>query len=180
MKQRILLALPLTLLAILFSTKPCSGQEAVSTSGDSSDAGLPDAPSLTQETTCTERAGKPCPEWLHKVIGQYPPLPQSEPLLKRDPSTVHFWTYRAWNEPSLRTNKEVFRSKLFITAHVGGAIAMAVACRNKNSGYSWGEQVPAVSALFAIDYLQFRFVGGPNAIAAPVYEMIKYGRASTK
>ncbi|HUM04030.1 MAG TPA: hypothetical protein VLT90_01130 [Terriglobales bacterium] len=180
MKLSILPALFLTLLAIVFGTIPSIAQEAASTSADSSDAGLPSAPSAAHGTTCTERNGKPCPEWVHKWIGQYPHLPQSEPLLERDPSTVHLWTYRRLGEPALRTNKEVFHSKVFITAHVGGAIAMAVACRNKNSGYSWGEQVPAVSALFAIDYLQFRFVGAPNAIAPPVYEMIKYGRASTK
>jgi len=72
--------------------------------------------------------------WLQKWIGQFPPLPQSEPPIERDPSTVRFVTYRRLGEPPLRTNKEVFHSKLFIVTHVGGAVAMVVACRNKNSG----------------------------------------------
>ena len=102
------------------------------------------------------------------------------PQLQRDPATVHFWTYRAWGDPPLRTNKEVFRSKLFLAAHVGGALAMIVACRNKNSREDWSSEVPAVAAMFGMDYLQFRFVGGPNAVAPPVYEMIHYGRAATR
>ena len=43
---------------------------------------------------------------------------------------------------------------------------MIVACRTKNSGEHWGSEAPAVAALFGMDYLQFRFVGGPNAIGA--------------
>ena len=144
-------------------------------------AGLPDAPSTTQATTCIENNGKPCPEWIHKLIGQYPPLPESrEPQPERDPSTVHFWTYRGPDKPPLRNNRQVFRSKLFLGAHIGGAVAMVVACRTKNSGYDWKNQAPAVGAIFGLDYLQFRFIGGPNAIGPPVYEMIRYSKASTK
>lgn len=99
---------------------------------------------------------------------------------KRDPSTVHFWTYRGWQDPPLRNNKEVFRSKVFVAAHVGGAIAMIIACRTKNSGESWGSEVPAVAAMFGMDYLQFRFVGGPNAVAPAIYEMIHYSQASAR
>ena len=57
---------------------------------------------------------------------------------------------------------------------------MIVACRTKNSGENWGSEVPAVTALFGMDYVQFRFVGGPNAIAAPIFEMIHYGLASAR
>ncbi len=67
-----------------------------------------------------------------------------------------------------------------MAAHVGGVIAMIVACRTKGSGENWGSEVPAVAALFGMDYLQYRFVGGPNAIGPAVYEMIHYSLASTK
>jgi hypothetical protein len=108
-------------------------------------------------------------------------LPDSAtPQTERDPSSVHFWTYRGWQDPPLRTNKQVFRSKIFLAAHVGGAVAMIVACRSKHSGESWRSEVPAVTALFGMDYLQFRFVGGPNAIGPAIYEMIHYSRASTR
>jgi hypothetical protein len=57
---------------------------------------------------------------------------------------------------------------------------MGVACSSKHSGESWGDAVPAASALFGLDYLQYRYIGAPNALVAPIYEMIHYGRASTK
>lgn len=57
---------------------------------------------------------------------------------------------------------------------------MIAACRSKNSRENWESAVPAVTALFGMDYLQFRFIGGPNAVGAPIYEMIYYGRASTR
>ena len=181
MKQIICPALVLICFNLVFATGLGRCQEVVSPASASSHASLPNAPSAIQETTCTERNGRPCPEWVHKLVGQYPPSPESrEPQLVRDPSTVHFWTYRGFGEPPLRNNKQVFRSKLFIGAHIGGAIAMVMACRNKRSGEEWHSEVPAVAALFGMDYLQFRFIGGPNAIGGPVYEMIKYGRAGTK
>lgn len=181
MKQGISTALLLTLFGFLFSSTPASCQQALPPSSDHSITSLPDAPSETQPTTCTEKNGKPCSEWVHKWVGQYPPLPESGmPRLQRDPSSVHFLTYRGWGDPPLRTNREVFRSKLFVAAHVGGAIAMIVACRSKHSREDWGSEVPAVAAMFGMDYLQFRFVGGPNAVAPAVYEMIHYGLASTR
>lgn len=180
MKHGICPALVLTIFSFLFAPTPTFSQESVALF-PVSNANLPDSPSATQPKTCTNNNGKPCPEWVHKLIGQYPPLPESKELQpERDPATVHFWTYRGWNEPPLRNNKQVFRSKLFVAAHVGGAIAMIVACRNPRSREEWHSEVPAVVAMFGMDYLQFRFIGGPNAIGAPVYEMIRYSRASTK
>lgn len=180
MKRSILPALVLAYLSLLLATTGSWCQETASRS-ETSTAGLPNAPSVTQATTCTEKNGKPCAEWIHKLVGQYPPLPESQGLnIERDPSTVHFWTYRAADEPALRNNKQVFRSKLFMGAHVGGAIAMIVACRNKNSREQWHSEVPAVAALFGVDYLQFRFIGGPNAVGAPIYEMFRYSRAAKR
>ena len=172
----------LTILAFLCGTTPVNCQQTVSTSSaEANSTVLPDAPSTTQAITCTENSGKPCPEWLRKLIGQYPPLPESGRLqLARDPASVHFWTYRGFEDPPLRTNKQVFRSKLFIATHIGGLISMMVACRTKRSKEEWGSAAPAVAALFGMDYLQFRFVGGPNAIASAVYEMIYYSWESTR
>jgi len=181
MKHGILLALAFTLLAFLFGTALSNCQQTVRPASAASNAALPDAPSAIQPTTCTEKNGKPCSERVHKLIGQYPPVPESQILrLPRDPSSVHFWTYRGWQDPPLRTNKEVFRSKVFLIAHIGGAIAMVVACRSKTSKEDWGSEVPAVAAMLGMDYIQFRFVGGPNAVAPAVYEMIYYGLASTR
>ena len=178
-KNRWICAASATILGLLLSVSSARCQQQSTSPPIAENAALPDAP--TQGTTCTKNNGKPCAEWVHKVVGQYPPLPDSgTTAAQRDPATVHFWTYRVWEEPQLRSNKQVFHSKIFIATHVGGAIAMAVACRTKNSGEQWKSEVPAVSAMFGMDYLQFRFIGGPNAVAAPVYEMIHYSRASTR
>ncbi len=32
----------------------------------------PTAPPPSPPSTCTQKNGKPCPKWLHTVIGQYP------------------------------------------------------------------------------------------------------------
>ena len=179
MKHGISLILVLTIVAFLCATTPVNCQETASSSAEANSTGLPDAPSTTQASTCTNK-GKPCPEWLGKWIGWYPPLPESKLQPRRDPSRVGFCTYRRFQDPPLRTNKQVFQSKLFDATHIGGLIAMIVACRSKRSKEEWGSAAPAVAALFGMDYLQFRFVGGPNAIAPAVYEMIYYSRESTR
>ena len=55
---------------------------------------------------------------------------------------------------------------------------MIAACRKRNSREDWDSGVPAVVGMFGMDYIQFRFVGGPNAIGAPIYQIIHYARAS--
>jgi len=142
---------------------------------------MPNGSSTVQATTCTENDGKPCPRWVHELIGQYPPSQEpGEFETPRDPHSVRFWTYRGTQDPPLRTNREVFHSKIFLASHIGGAIAMIVASRTRNSGEHWRSATPVVAGLFAMDYVQFRFVGAPNGIAAPVCEMIHYSRASSK
>jgi len=178
MKDVFCLALALGSLGFLFSATAVDCQDSSPTLQS---ATLPDEPSAMQATTCTQHNGRPCPAWLHKLIGQYPPLPETERSeTQLAPARVHFWTYRGGQDPPLRSNREVFHSKLFLAAHIGGAIAFSVACRTKNSGETWRQGVPAVAAIFGMDYLQFRFVGGPNAIGPPVYEMIHYGLASVR
>lgn len=180
MKRKSYLACVLALLGFLVGATPANCQEKSSVVADSHDVAIPNAPFTTQVTTCTENNGRPCPEWVHKLIGQYPPSEAAGLQLQRDPSTVHFWTYRGAADPPLRTNKDVFRSKLFLATHIGGAIAMMVACGTKNSGEHWDSEAPAVAALFGLDYVQFRLIGGPNAIGPPMYEMIHYGLASAR
>jgi len=45
---------------------------------------------------------------------------------------------------------------------------MAVDCRTKNSREYWRQEAPAVAAIFGMDYIHFRFVGGPNAVGLAV------------
>jgi hypothetical protein len=176
-RERFRPPLLLSFLIFLFVTTWGNSQETRSNSAE-----VPSSPSSTQATTCIENNGKPCPEWIHNLIGQYPRRSESAAglQLQRAPSTVHFWTYRGLDDPPLRSNQQVFHSKVFLATHIGGAIAMIVACRTKNSGEDWGSEVPAVAGIFGLDYMQFRFIGGPNAIGPPIYEMIHYGLASVR
>ena len=178
MKDRFRTALILILLSFLFTATLSNCQETSSPSSASNDVGLPNAPSTTQAATRTEKNGKPCPEGVHKSVRQYPSLPEAR--IERIPTTVHFWTIRGWQEPPLRTNKQVFRSKVFLAEHVGGAIAMIVACRTRNSGEDWESGVPAIAGMLGMDYITYRFVNGPTAIGPAVYEMVHYGLTSAR
>jgi len=166
------------LLFLFFGAVSAMGQPSGPSSAGDDNSALPDAPSATQMTTCTQNNGKSCPWLVNRIVGQYPPLPELGTTPSQRPA--NFLTYRRRNDPPLRTNKQVFQSWPFVLAHVGGGAAMAVACGTKYSGETWGTQVPIVAALFGMDYIQFRFVGGPNAIGAPVYEMVHYGLASAR
>ena len=131
--------------------------------------------------TCTGNNGKPCRKWVEELVASYPPSPKSAASnLPPDPNPVHFYTYRGWEDPPLRNNREVFRSRFFDTTHLAGMTAMIVACHRRNSGETCGSGAIVVGAIFGMDYLQFRFVGGPNAIGAPIYEVIHYARASAR
>lgn len=129
-------------------------------------------------TTCTEH-GKPCPRWLHKMIGQYPPLPDD---------TIHypkyeagFWTFRkSWHDPPLRTNKQMFKSKTYVATQIGGAIAMIVACRNPQSGEHLGVELPALLGTDALAYVGGRFFTQSFAVGPGIYQMIHYSITGSK
>jgi hypothetical protein len=100
-KRRISPTLFVAFFGILFGTTLSNCQDTDLLSPETQNVALPNAPSATQATTCTARNGKACPEWVHKLIGQYPPLPDSGPQFERDASTVHFWTYRGVDDQPL-------------------------------------------------------------------------------
>src|SRR5579871_1421721 len=57
------------------------------------------APCPPLTTTCTWKSGKPCSKWLSKVVGQFPPLTESEKRVQRagsapctqKPDQADFW-----------------------------------------------------------------------------------------
>src|SRR5438067_8949483 len=71
------LVISLTILGMLLGMPLAGSQETSAPSPGSKSAELPSAPSATLATTCTENNGNPCPEWVHNLVGQYPPLPES-------------------------------------------------------------------------------------------------------
>lgn len=168
----------LVLLESLTCAMPTVAQDSVEVASITSES-LPDAPSTIEATTCTKNNGKPCSKFALRAVGQYPPVSDSEIPDHRN-SPASFWTYRGGQDPPLRTSKEVFRSKIFILTHVGEAVAAIVVCRNKKSGQDCGQTIPLSGGLVALDYLEFRFIGGPNAIGPPIALMIYYSHESTR
>jgi hypothetical protein len=59
------------LFLIVLGVRVAVGNLALTTAA-CAQAELPDHPQ-PEPTTCKTNDGKPCPEWLHKLIGQYPP-----------------------------------------------------------------------------------------------------------
>jgi len=111
------------------------------------------------------------------AFAQLPEAPQPQP----GPKHITFWTFRkSWQDPPLRTNKQMFRSKTFLLSTIGGAAAMIVACRNKRSGEDFASEVPAVIGIDALAYLGGRYFTQSYAVAPGVYEMIHYSISAAK
>lgn len=107
------------------------------------------------------------------ALAQLPDNPSPQP------KPASFLSFRSsWEAPPLRTNREMFHSKLFIASQAGGALAMIFACRNPRSHENWASEVPAVVAVGSLSYLSGRFFTQPLAVAPGLYEIVHYARAA--
>ena len=92
-----------------------------------------------------------------------------------------FFAFRgSWQDPPLRTNRQMFKSKTFILSAVGGDVAMVVACRNPRSKERWDSEVPAVFAVDGLAYLGGRFFTQSYAVAPGIYKIIHYSIAAAR
>ena len=83
--------------------------------------------------------------------------------------TVHFFTFRgSWQDPPLRTNQQVAKSKLFWLANGAGWATAIIACRNSRSNETWGSEMPAMAGASALSYLGFRFFSGGFMLGPPL------------
>lgn len=124
-------------------------------------------------TTCTENNGSPCPEWLHKLIGQYPPRPDI-PLPNRT-EAANFFTFRTFNQPVLRTNRQVFHSKTFILLNAGYAASVIADVKYTHGVRETARsEYPVIPAIIGLDYCMDRFMSRSFSVEAPVYGMIHY------
>lgn len=102
------------------------------------------------------------------------PEPQPKPAPK-------FFTFRkSWQDPPLRTNKQMFKSKTYVLSQIGGAVAMVIACRNKRSGEHFSDEVPALLGTDALAYLGGRYFTQSFAVGPGVYQMVHYSISATK
>ena len=120
---------------------------------------LPDAPT-------------PQPTYTDYVVHNTPNTPAKQP---------GFFAFRgSWEDPPLRTNKQMFRSKTFILSQLGAATAMIIACRNPRSGEEWHSEVPAVIAVAGFSYVGGRFFTQSFAVAPGIYGVVHYSLAAAK
>jgi hypothetical protein len=134
-----------------------------------------DAPSTIQPSTCTQNNGKTCPEWLHKLIGQYPPVNVPE---QWDGQTDGFFTIGNGRR-ALHPDKKSWM--LFAVAHAGMWASTAIAVRNyPRSKEQANSEYPAAAALTGMDLLLFKTINPALPLGPPVYAMIHYSRAASK
>jgi hypothetical protein len=136
---------------------------------------LVDAPSATQHTTCTQKNGKPCPEWLHRMIGQYPPLHGRE---QWNGQLDRFLTIGNGRR-ALHPDKKSWM--WFAVAHAGMWASTVIAVRDSpTSKEKAGSEYPAIAALTGMDLLLFKTISPALSVGPPVYALIHYSRAASK
>jgi len=67
-----LATLALIALGLLFVTSQAPCQQTSPPSAAAKSAAAPSTPSAPQVAACTLKNGRPCPKWLHRLIGPYP------------------------------------------------------------------------------------------------------------
>src|ERR1035438_4581787 len=84
---------------------------------------------------------------------QLPDAPQPQPK----PST--FFTFRkSYQDPPLRTNRQVFSSKTFLILHGLLATSLIVDIKHTHGAREqWDSEVPAVLGVTGMDYVMDRF-----------------------
>jgi hypothetical protein len=92
-----------------------------------------------------------------------------------------FWKFRkSWQDPLLRTNKQVLHSKVFWLSHGALWASAIVACRNPRSGEDWHSEMPAAAAVTVLDYWDFRLFTGGFMFPPALYGTAHYIYAATK
>lgn len=131
-------------------------------------------------TTCTKSNGKPCAEWVHTMVGQYPPDSWPTREQSEQARVTGFFHFRSdWNSPALRNTKLSWA--LFIGSHAGLGLTYAIdhhlthGARENN-----GSEVPAILGVSAMDFLMFKCVSPALSIGAPIYGMEHYARDASR
>ncbi|HXJ86765.1 MAG TPA: hypothetical protein VMS18_08120 [Candidatus Binatia bacterium] len=136
---------------------------------------LADAPSATQQTTCTQKNGKPCPEWVHKLIGQYPPVEVTE---RWNGQPDHFFTIGNARR-ALHPDKKSWM--LFTLAHAGLWASTIVAVRNQQTSKEHGHsEYPAAAFMTGMDLLLFQTISPALSVGSAIYGTVHYSKAAAK
>ena len=151
------------------------GQVPVADLQNSRPAKLVDAPSATQESNCIQNTGKPCPEWVHKLIGRYPPIDVTE-RWNRQPD--HFFTFGNARR-ALHPDKKSWM--LFAAAHVGMWASTVIAVRNhRTSKEEAHSEYPAAAFMTGMDLLVFKTISPALSVGPAIYATFHYSRAAAR
>ena len=138
---------------------------------------LPDAPAPS--STCVSH-DKPCPEWLHKLIGQYPSAPPRRGLPSVMPGPVHVYTFRKhWDDPPLRTYRKSFTSPWFLASQGVMIASMVIAChRSRYTGEEFHSEAPYTAGVFGLNLLVDRYLDELYAVGSAALVSQHYIRAT--
>ena len=140
-------------------------------------AQLPDAPAPS--TTCVSH-DQPCPEWLHKLIGQYPPAALRQGMPSVMPGPVHVYTFRKhWDDPPLRTYRKTFTSPWFVASQGVMIASMVIACRrSRYTGEEFHSEAPYTAGVFGLNLLVDRYLDELYAVGSAALVSQHYIRAT--
>jgi hypothetical protein len=134
---------------------------------------LVDAPSVTQQSNCTQNTGKPCPQWVHKLIGRYPPIDVTE-RWNRQPD--HFFTFGNARR-ALHPDKKSWM--LFAAAHAGMWASTVIAVRNHQTSKEQGHsEYPAAAFITGMDLMVFKTISPSLSVGPATYATFHYSRAA--
>lgn len=127
------------------------------------------------QTTCVSNNGVPCPEWLHKLVGQYPPAPEPASATR----AASFFTFNTDSHATLKPDKKSWA--MFIGAHAALGLTYAID-RHRTHGVreTASSEVPAILGVTGIDFLAFKCISPSFSIEAPIYGTIHYARDINK
>jgi hypothetical protein len=169
---------PLAVSAHLFPTAELTsedGQVPVADLQNPKPTKLADVPSATQESNCTQNTGKPCPEWVHKLIGRYPPIDVTE-RWNRQPD--HFFTFgnaRRVLHPDKKSRM------LFAAAHPGMWASAVIAVKNHRTSKEEGHsEYPAAAFMTGMDLLVFKTISPSLSVGPATYAMFHYSKAAAR
>ena len=140
-------------------------------------AQLPDAPAPS--TTCVSH-DQPCPEWLHKLIGQYPPAAPRQGMPSVMPGPVHVYTFRKhWDDPPLRTYRKTFTSPWFLASQGVMIASMVIASRrSRYTGEEFHSEAPYTAGVFGLNLLVDRYLDELYAVGSAALVSQHYIRAT--
>jgi hypothetical protein len=125
----------------------------------------------TAQTTCIENTGKPCPEWLHKLVGQYPPLPDRQESAR----AATFFTFNKDSHAALKPDKKSWVA--FIGSHAALGIAYTIDHKLTHGiRESASSEVPAILGVTGMDFITFKCFSPALSIEAPIYAIQHYTR----